>query len=121
MEGDHEIQKIIYTDGFYSLFTEDGEEHLYNHEGVEVELEDDPEWLAEDPRVEDLGSDSEDYVQNAQNLASSMKFLEEDSYEGNKMDVEPATPAKAQTGPKKKARRSSGYKTGYSYPKNKAY
>lgn len=78
MEGDLEIQKIIYTNGWYSTFDEVGEEHLFNEHHQEQDVEEDVEW--EDPMDisgnEDIALDESDpYFQQ------SMKVLEEDEQE----------------------------------------
>jgi len=82
MEGDLEIQKIIYTNGWYSLFDEVGEEHLYDNSGNEQDVQEDQEWEdpMDDSANEDIALDESDpYFQQ------SMKVLEEE-------DEEPQTP-----------------------------
>lgn len=44
MEGDREIATIYYTDGCYSIFDEVGEEHLFDKDGVEMDIEEDSTW-----------------------------------------------------------------------------
>jgi len=75
MEGDKEIEKIIYTDGSYSLFDDYGEEHLFNPDGQEIPLEDDPEW------EDDMDQEEEEDLEDMNDCAQSMTCLEHEPEE----------------------------------------
>ena len=98
MEGDHEIAKIIYTDGWYSIFDDAGDEHLYDNMDEEHSLENDPDWELLDSSDEE---DREVILAESQSLA--MGSMDMDLEESPVPQAKPKTPNKRrQSGPRKR-------------------